>query len=139
MSKFKLFLIGLAVVVVTIGVPIGIWGLTVALSGPVGAGEQEKKINSRDNRIFAQEHFPELYNIILAYDQQLDQAAADKLQHPNDSFFITNYSGLVKQCIDARNQYNADADKVTQERWRDEKFPYHIDQFDPRTDCKENK
>lgn len=134
MNYFKISLIGLGVVVVIAGA----WLLSVVLSGPIGAGEQEKKVNSRDNRIFAQEHFNELYNDILSYDQQLDQASKDKSENPGDKWFATNYTGLVNQCIDARNQYNADADKVTQERWRDDTLPYKIDEFDTRTDCKEN-
>lgn len=116
----------------------GIWALKVVTSDVKGAGDTTAKVNSADNRIFAQEHFFTLYNQILAYDQQLDQAAADKAEHPGDSFFATNYSGLVKTCIDARNQYNGDAFKVTQAKWRDPALPFQLDATaDPKTDCKE--
>lgn len=116
----------------------GIWAVRVLTSDVRGAGDQISRVNSGDNRIFAQQHFFELYNNLLAYDQQLDQAAKDKADHPDDPFFVTNYSGLVKTCIDARNQYNADANKVTQAKWRDPSLPFQIDQLNPRTDCKEN-
>lgn len=115
----------------------GIWAVKVATSDVRGAGDQAAKVNSANNRIFAQEHFFTLYNALIAYDQQLDQAAADKAEHPGDQFFATNYSGLVKTCIDARNQYNADANKVTQAKWRDPSLPFQIDDLDPKTDCKE--
>jgi hypothetical protein len=128
-------------IVVTIAfiavISAGIWALKVATSDVKGAGDQTQKINSVDNRIYAQEHFFTLYNNLIAYDQQLDQAAKDKAEHPGDRFFAINYSGLVKTCIDARNQYNADAFKVTQARWRDQSLPFQIDATDPKTDCKE--
>jgi hypothetical protein len=116
-----------------------VWGVQVLISGPKGAGDQERINNSANNRIFAQQHFFDLYNELLAYDQQLDQAAADKAEHPGDQFFATNYSGLVKACIDARNQYNGDANKVTLERWRDPGLPFQIDATNPKTDCKETQ
>lgn len=116
----------------------GIWALKVATSGVKGAGDTVARVNSVDNRIGAQENFETLYNQIVAYDQQLDQAAQDKADHPGDAFFATNYSGLVKTCIDARNQYNGDANKITQAKWRDASLPYQIDATDPKTDCKES-
>jgi FtsZ-interacting cell division protein ZipA len=115
----------------------GIWGIKVATSGAKGAGDQTRQVNSGTNRIGAQEHFESLFGEIKAYDQQLDQAAADKAANPGDRYFAINYSGLVKQCIDARNQYDADANKVTQAKWRDPNLPYQIDATDPTTDCKE--
>ena len=117
----------------------GIWAVKVATSDVRGAGDQAAKVNAADNRIFAQEHFFALYNQLLAYDQQLDQAAADKAEHPGDQFFATNYSGMVKTCIDARNQYNGDANKVTQAKWRDPSLPFQINELDPKTDCKETQ
>lgn len=117
----------------------GIWAVKVATSDVRGAGDQAAKVNSANNRIFAQEHFFTLYNQLLAYDQQLDQAAKDKAEHPGDAYFATNYSGLVKVCIDARNQYNADANKVTQAKWRDPALPFQISALDSKTDCKETQ
>jgi hypothetical protein len=114
-----------------------VWGVKVATSGAKGAGDVQRQTNSGTNRIGAQEHFEALYGQIKAYDQQLDQAAADKRDNPGDRFLATNYSGLVKQCIDARNQYDADANKVTQAKWRDSALPYQIDTTAPETDCKE--
>jgi hypothetical protein len=132
--RVGLWIIG---VVVFAGVlSAAIWAVNVATADVRGAGGQIQKVNDANNRIFAQEHFQTLYHALLAYDQQLDQAAADKAEHPGDTYFATNYSGLVKTCIDARNQYDADANKVTQAKWRDTALPYQVDPNDPKTDCK---
>lgn len=134
-----LSILGWIVVVIVVVAVIGgvIWAVRVAMSGVKGAGDVTRKTNSGENRIAAQEHFEALYGQIKAYDQQLDQAAADKKANPGDRFFATNYSGLVKQCIDARTQYNADANKVTQAKWLSSDLPYQIDASNPATDCKE--
>ena len=63
----------------------GIWAIKVATSDVRGAGDQAQKVNAANNRIFAQEHFFTLYNNLLAYDQQLDQAAADKDPNKKES------------------------------------------------------
>lgn len=129
----------IVVVVLFVGIlSAGGWAISVALSGPKGAGDVRKQTNSGTNRISAQEHFEALYGQVKAYDQQLDQAAADKKQYPDDRTYAVNYSGLVKQCIDARTQYDADANKVTQTQWRSADLPYQIDTTDPETDCKES-
>lgn len=124
------------IAVITIGGGIA-WGVKVAFSGVKGAGDVRRQTNSGTNRIAAQEHFEALYGQIKAYDQQLDQAAADKAANPGDRYFVVNYSGLVKQCIDARNQYDADANKVTQAQWLSADLPYQIDATAPETNCKE--
>lgn len=139
MAKWKIILAVFVTLVICVGVPVGIYAIRVVVSKPKGAGDAEIKANSRDNRIFAQEHFRELYAAILTYDENLDQAAKDKREHPGDLYFAVNYSGLVKTCVDARNEYDADANKLTQARWRDPELPYQIDKSDPKTDCKESE
>jgi hypothetical protein len=113
------------------------WGISVALSGPKGAGDVHRQNNDVTNRVFAQQHFEDLYAEITADDQKLDQAAADKAAHPTDDFARTNYTGLVNQCIATRAQYNADAAKVLQRDWLSTDLPRQIDPNDPKTDCKE--
>lgn len=128
----------LLVVVAILGVIGGVvWAVKVALAPVKGAGDVYRKQQDANNRIFAQEHFQQLYNQIVAYDRQLDQAAADKAEHKGSDFYATNYSGLVKICLDAVGQYDADANKITQAQWRDTTLPYQIDTTDPATDCKE--
>jgi hypothetical protein len=116
---------------------IGVWGFKVVTSDVKGAGDQTRITNDGRNRIAAQEAFEALYQQIQAYDRNLDQAAKDKAEHPNDAFFATNYSGLVKTCNDAVAQYNADARKVSRAKWLSPDLPYEIDTTDPKTDCLE--
>jgi hypothetical protein len=121
-----------------IGLIVGIvYGVKV-LTAPVrGAGDQEIIVNDGRNRVNAQEWFENQYNLILATDQKLDQAAADAAAHPNDSFYQTNYTGLKNRCIDMVAAYNAEAQKVSRGDWRSADLPAHINNTDPRTDCKE--
>lgn len=130
------WVIGLAVVIGVIGG--GGYLIKVAIAEPKGAADQHLITNSGKNRIAAQEAFEALYAQIQTYDRQLDQAAKDVIAYPNDPFFATNYSGLVKQCQDAVGQYNADARKVTRAKWLTDDLPFEIDQTDTRFDCKEN-
>lgn len=116
----------------------GIWAFKVATSDIKGAGDQTRIVNDGRNRIAAQETFEALYQQIEAYDRNLDQAARDKAEHPGDSFYATNYSGLLKACNDAVGQYNADARKVTRAKWLSADLPYEIDITNPSTDCKES-
>ena len=115
------------------------WGISVLVSGPKGAGDTVRQNNSVTNRVFAQQHFEDLYAEVTGDDQKLDQAAADKAAHPDDPFYATNYTGLVNQCIAARAQYNADANKVLQKDWVSGDLPHQLDSSDPRFDCKETK
>lgn len=115
-----------------------IWGIRVATSDVRGRGDVAIKVNAADNRLFAQGNFQDLYNEVISYDQRLDQAAADKAAHtgkPDESIYDTDYTGLVNQCIDTRNQYNAAARKISQAKFRDADLPYQLDPSDPRFDC----
>jgi len=131
------------IIVVAVGLIVALviggvwWGVRVATSDVKGAGDAQIKINEADNRINAQETFEAMYQQIKTYDKNLDQAAADKAEHPGDPLFATNYSGLVKTCNDAVFQYNAEARKVSRAKWRDPELPYEIDTTDIRFDCKE--
>lgn len=137
-GAWRIALAVLAVIVFVGLISAGIWALKVGTADVRGRGNLHRQITSAENRRFAQEHFQELLNQIEAYDRQLDQAAQDKAEHPGDAFFATNYSGLRKQCFDAVGQYNADANKISQARFRDADLPYQVDAGNPATDCKEN-
>lgn len=127
-----------AIIAVVAVIGIGGWVFKVATSDVKGKGDATVQINSGKNRIAAQESFEALFNQIKAYDKNLDQAAADKKEHPGDSFYATNYSGLVKQCNDAVAQYNGDANKVSRAKWLTDDLPFQIDDNNPLTDCKES-
>lgn len=130
----------IAVVLFVGAISVGVWAFNVSTSDIRGRGNALQKVNSADNRLFAQGNFQDLYNEVISYDQRLDQAAADKTAHAgkdDESFYDTNYTGLVNQCIDTRNQYNAAAKKITQAKFRDADLPYQLDPTDPKLDCKE--
>lgn len=118
----------------------GIWWLKVATSGVKGAGDQTRIVNDGRNRVNAQEWFHGQYAQILAADRNLDEAAANlkaNLGKPDEAFWRTNYSGLKNRCAEMVANYNAEAQKVTREQWRDPSLPAQVDDTDPRTDCKE--
>lgn len=117
-----------------------IWGIGVATSGVHGRGEQIKKINRADNRTFAQEQFVQLLQDIKAYDQQisvqqqaLDAHSAQDAEHDRLAQVV---AGLKTQCISTRNQYDAEAQKISKERFKDASLPDRVDEQDPSTDCK---
>jgi hypothetical protein len=115
----------------------GIWAFKVATADVKGRGDVVRKVNDADNRLFAQGNFLDLYNEVKAADRKLDQAAADKAAHPHDTFFATTYTGLKAHCEDARAQYNAAAQKISQAKFRDENLPAQIEDSNPETDCQE--
>ena len=125
--------------VVGIGViSAGVWWFKVATSDIKGAGDATRKINSAQNRIAAQETFEALYQDILKYDRNLDQAALNRKNFPKEERYIVEYTGMVQICQDAISQYNANANKVSQGKWISSNLPPQIDMTNVATDCKEN-
>jgi len=128
------WIIGVVVFIGLIG--IGIWGFRVSTADIKGQGDAHMKINSADNRLFAQGNFNDLYQEVLASDRKLDQAAQDVNTHPGDQFYATNYTGLMNHCQDTVAMYNSAARKITEARFRDADLPYQIDGSNPVADCK---
>lgn len=126
----------ISTVVVVSLVSGGIWAFKVATSDIKGAGDATIEINSGENRIQSQQLFEELYAKVLEYDKNLDVAAAAVKRNPSN-FNQTNYDGLVMTCNAAIEQYDAEARKVSSEKWRSEDLPHKIDTADPLTDCRE--
>ena len=119
------------VTLIIVGLIGGVWwGIQVATSPTKGAGDQARRNNSADNRIYAQAHFQTLYGDIESYGVQLQQAAADKADHPADSFYATTYTGLFNTCVSAVNQYNADTGKALFSDWKSVDLPEHINPAD---------
>lgn len=132
----KWLIIGLVGIVL---LPFIIWGLSVAFSGIAGRGNAEKKINRADNRIFAQEQFRELYNDIQAYDQQITttKSTASAETDPTEKSRLNSVVlGVTNQCISTVKQYNAEATKVSKQRFLDAGLPSEIDTSSPNFDCK---
>lgn len=106
---------------------------TADVRGRANAYQQQR---SASNRIFAQQHFEQLYGDIKASDLKLDQAYADKKANPGSGYYATNYDGLVNVCLDDVIQYNQDAHKYLLKDFRTADLPFQIDPNDPATDCK---
>ena len=132
-------IVGVAAVIL---IPFAVWGLSVLFSDPAGRGNQIKQINRAENRTFAQEQFQQLLNDIKAYDQQIAVAGKAVDEHPTQDTererLSQVYFGLQNQCINVSAQYNAEAQKISKEKFRDADLPERIDGTDPATDCKEN-
>lgn len=112
------------------------WVLSVVLAEPKGAGDAHRRIHEGDNRIAQQELFEELYANVRSYDARLGPAKRLMDDHPGDDFHASNYQGLVQVCLDAVEEYNAQARKISAAKWRSDDLPYQIDPKDPKTDCK---
>lgn len=113
-----------------------IWGISVATSGVRGAGDVVRQNNGADNRVFAQQHFEDLYAAVTTEDEQLDNADTGRRTHPNDSYYQSTFDGIQQECVRDRNQYNADADKVLLTDWQSKTLPHRMDPTDPKFDCK---
>lgn len=113
------------------------WGIKVLASDVKGAGDATIKINSGDNRIQSQELFEQLYAAVLKHDKNLD-VMAEAVRLDPSSFNKTNYTGTKAACNNAVEDYNAEARKISSEKWKADDLPHQIDTTAPETDCKEN-
>lgn len=132
------------------------WGISVATSGPRGAGDVVRQRNDADNRISAQAFFEDTYATIKAQDQKLTDAqnALDEFMaatpQPDNSDMVqvqlytqqlkakqTTVTGLQQICLTAVGNYNAEARKTIRGDWRSEDLPYQIDAASTtsETDC----
>lgn len=125
-------------ILAVIAVSAAIFGARVLLSDPVGQGEAIIKKNSATNRIAAQERFETLYADIIAADQKLAPLKAAAQADPTDDFAATNFTGATLYCIGLRNDYNAEARKISATDFRAIDLPARIDEIDPATDCLSN-
>jgi hypothetical protein len=148
----RIALMGVLVVLAASLIGALVWGIGVATSGIHGRGEQIKQINRADNRTFAQEQFQQLYNDVKTYDTQITtaQTQADAFRKANEgkkdnaigsiaqeqSRLDAVVTGLKNQCVSTRNNYTAEAQKVSKERFRDADLPWELTDADTATDCK---
>jgi hypothetical protein len=119
-------------------ISVGTWAFKVATSDVKGQGDATIQKNAGSNRIAAQERFESMYADIVAADQKIDVFAQAVAASPADKTAQTNLTGTKAYCIQARNDYNAEARKYSAEQFRSADLPYTIDITDPTTDCKES-
>jgi hypothetical protein len=111
-----------------------VWLVLFGTSDLRGRGDAQRDKNTGTNRVFAQEHFNNLYQEILSTDRKITIAAETKDQ---DRTSKQNYDGLRQHCLDTAADYNAAARNFSTEEFRDADLPAQIDPNNPTTDCKE--
>jgi hypothetical protein len=126
----------IAILLASLVIAAGLWALGVVSSGVKGQGDAVRQKNSAGNRIAAQEGFQANYNEILAADRRIDVLWAAWQDDRTDPIAKTNYTGAVTYCVGLVGDYNARAEKYTQEAFRDANLPRHIGTDDAATDCK---
>jgi hypothetical protein len=110
-----------------------VWAASVGTSDVKGRGDVHKANNSAINRIQQQANFVQTkadYEGALAKIKvaRSSLAAANKA---NDKKAISQrqveLDGLVQNCIDTAQQYNADSGKITAKDWKDSGMPETLD------------
>jgi hypothetical protein len=119
-------------------ISVGIWAFRVITSDARGQGDATIQKNAGSNRIAAQERFESMYADLIASDQKIDVFAQAVALSPQDKTSQTNLIGTMAYCVQARNDYNAEARKYSAEQFRSADLPYQIYVNDPATDCKES-
>lgn len=117
----------LLIVAVFLVVGAGIWGLTVALSGPKGQGDGIIQKNSAENWVDAQERFEENYQEYESTLVRIEQFHIAHLDDPNDAVSKTNWLGQISHCTDVVADYNADARNFLREDFRASDLPESLD------------
>lgn len=125
------------IIVAILGIAAGIWGLTVAISGPKGVGDAIIEKNSAENWTAAQARFEDMYADIQASDRKISVARDALAVTPDDKTLQTNYNGTVNYCISVVGEYNAEARKFLAKDFRSADLPSEIgDNDSASTDCK---
>lgn len=125
--KAKRWIWGIIALVIIL--PLIGWGVSVALSGPKGRGDQIVHNNSEVNRSGKQEMFEDLYADITAYPAKIANAEEQvKLNvDPTDAARLnTILTGMKNHCTDVVAQYNSESHKILSEDWKDDRLPYEI-------------
>lgn len=141
---------GLGIFLAIVVISIGGFLIKVALSDPVGRGNQIIEENSVNNRTGAQAFFEDTYETIKAQDAKIINAKNDLELYQNtarpEGIAGNQYderlrqleqtvTGIKSVCLDAVADYNAEARKTIRSKWRSQELPYQIITTDPTTDC----
>lgn len=126
-------------------------------AGTKGDLQTEIRDQDVDNRIRAQAFFYDAFNSIKKFDDQLTDAHTalndylEQTPKPDSSDVVatqlyvqevdsrqTTITGLQQQCRNTIAAYNAEANKILSDEWRDPELPYQIDELSSETDCQPN-
>jgi hypothetical protein len=118
--------VGIALIVGVVSA--GVWYFGVATSDVKGRGDATKVHNSATNRIFAQQHFEDLYAGITDRDvPNLKSARAALKRDPHDQALQTNMTGVQQICNQDVADYNASARKFLERDFKAADLPPRID------------
>lgn len=145
----------LAAVVLLALIPLGVWMFQVLTAPAKGAGDVRRDINTSTNRIQSQELFEQHIADVRSLDQRITVAytAAHDAGCKNAGTVLpgdegqavptcrklwADLTGVQNRCISTLNDYNADARKISKERFRAADLPPSLpDPADAEnTDCK---
>lgn len=141
---------GLGIFLAIVALSAGGFLLKVALSDPVGRGNQIIEENSVNNRTGAQAFFEDTYETIKAQDTKIANAETELAAQQGTTRpegiagnqyderlrqLQQNVTGIKSVCLDAVADYNAEARKTIRAKWRSTELPYQIITTDPTTDC----
>jgi hypothetical protein len=114
-------------------ISVGVWAFGVKTSDIKGRGDATKIHNSATNRIFAQQHFEDMYAEINDRDvPNLKSARAALKQAPHDQARQINVTGVQQICNQDVADYNAAARKFLERDFKAADLPARID---PITTC----
>jgi hypothetical protein len=118
----------IAIVLLIGAIGVGTWWFSVKTSDLKGRGDATKIHNSATNRIFAQQHFEDMYAEITDRDvPNLKSARAALKLAPHDQARQTNVTGVQQICNQDVADYNAAARKFLERDFRAADLPAHID------------
>jgi hypothetical protein len=129
-KKIVLFsILGLVVIIGILFFSFGVRWITAPIEGRVGARE---KVESAEHRLYAYEHFYNMYADIKAYDAQIEaqKALLKDLEKGSEHYnkINQNIAGIISQRARVVQEYNADARKVkTRAKFKADDLPYQID------------
>ena len=147
MSTARIVWYSILSVVVTIGLIVGGWLLTVALSGPVGKGNAIIQKNSAGNFIEQQAQFHTNFETVrsLTTRERTAQAQLDAYNSANPNIgqngydprvqvqanYVTTVQGLQQECNIATADYNAKTETFVAQDFRDADLPFKMQATDP--------
>lgn len=114
------------VLVVAAVVSIAAFGFRTGTADIKGRGEAHQQRVSAQNRVFAQQHFQELFNAIEKDKANVGVAKDQLKSNPGDPVAQTNVAGARQVCNTDVADYNADARKYLLRDFKDAELPAHI-------------
>lgn len=123
---------GLLVTLGIVGVIVlgfGAWGASVLLSNITGAGGAIKQKNSTTNRVSQQAYFEDMAANYDGYaiKIRLAEKALDTATGIDHQIRAVELEGLMQQCVDNAQEFNAASRKYLARDWKSAGLPARLD------------